>query len=144
MLTIRIKKYITIIFIVILTCSSCSDGQTFVIDKVVFSDELLDEMSEKEIQEQQEQIKRAINEVEVYLLFSDNDVRMTFKTKNETAEPMILQKIGDNLYRGKEDGIHETVDLKLNTIFGFIRSCEMMVYEKRSMVWGLTCFLKRK
>ena len=101
-------------------------------------------MPEKKVQEQQERIKKIINEVEVYLLFSDNDVRMTFKTKNETSESIILQKIGYDLYRGKEDGIHETMDLKLNTIFGFIRSCEIMVYEKRSMVWGFTCVLKRK
>ncbi len=84
----------------------------------------------------------------IILLFSDKDVRMTIKpSKGEKAESIILQKIGNNLYR-EEDGSGDVVDLELNTILGYIRSCKITVYDKKrsgsSTVWSGTIILKRK
>ena len=138
MLTIRIKKFITVIFTIMLTCSSCTNAQTFVVTDIAAPDNI----PEKHIQE----ARKKVIGTEVYLLFSDNDVRMTAKPKGEKAESMVLQKIGDDLYRG-EDG-HEVLDLELNTIFSYIRSCKITIYDKKhsgsSMVWGGTITLKRK
>lgn len=38
MLTIRIKKFITVIFTVMLTCSSCTNAQTFVVTDIAAPD----------------------------------------------------------------------------------------------------------
>ena len=58
----------------------------------------------------------------------------------------MLQKIGDSLYRG-EDG-REVFDLELNTLFSYIKSCKITIYDKKhsgsSMVWSGTMILKRK
>ena len=138
MLTIRIKKYIAVIFLVMLTCSSCTNAQTFVVTDIAVPDNI----PERHVQEAREKVIGT----EVYLLFSDNDVRMTAKPKGEKAESMVLQKIGDDLYRG-EDG-PEVLDLELNTIFSYIRSCKITIYDKKrsssSMVWSGTITLKRK
>ena len=74
---------------------------------------------------------------------------MTIKPKGEKAESIILQKIGDDLYRGEEDGGLDVLDLELNTFLGYIRSCKIVVYDKEhsddsSMVWDGTMILKRK
>lgn len=138
MLTIRIQKYMAIIFIVILTCSSCTNEQTFVVADIATPDNI----PEKHVQEAREKVIGT----EVYLLFSDNDVRMTAKPKGEKAESMVLQKIGDDLYRGEEG--REVLDLELNTLFSYIKSCKITIYDKKysgsSMVWAGTMILKRK
>ena len=137
MLTICIKKHIATIFIIMLTCS-CTSAQTFVVTDIAAPDNI----PEKHVQEAREKVIGT----EVYLLFSDNDVRMTAKPKGEKAESMVLQKIGDDLYRG-EDG-HEVLDLELNTLFSYIKSCKITIYDKKhsgsSMVWAGTMILKRK
>lgn len=138
MLTIQTQKYMAIIFTVMLICSSCTNAQTFIITDIVFPDNI----PEKYVQEVREKIIRT----EVYLLFSYNDVRMTVKTKGEKAESMVLQKIGDNLYRAEDGG--EVFDLELNTVFNYIKSCKITIYDKKkyssSMVWNETITLKRK
>lgn len=118
------------LFAVMLTCL-CANAQTFIVSDIVFSNN----MKESEIQEKR---KEAIG-VEVNLLFSDNDVRVTFITK-EGAESMILQKIGGNLYRHQEK--RSCDDLELNTILGYIRSCKLSAYEDGK--WLGTAILKRK
>ena len=59
---------------------------------------------------------------------------------------MVLQKIGDNLYRAEDGG--EVFDLELNTVFNYIKSCKITIYDKKkyssSMVWNETITLKRK
>ena len=128
----------SLIFIVILTCSSCTNGQTFVVTDIATPDNI----SEKHVQE----VREKVIGTEVYLLFSDNDVRMTAKPKGEKAESMVLQKIGDDLYRGEEG--REVLDLELNTLFSYIKSCKITIYDKKysgsSMVWAGTMILKRK
>lgn len=141
MLTIRIKKYITTIFIVMLMCSSCTNAQTFVVTDIIAPDYI----PEKAIQE----TKNKIMGIEYNLLFSDKDVRMTMKPPtSEKVESFLLQKIGDGLYRGEEEGSGDMVDLELNTILGYIKSCKITVYGKKhsdsSMVWRGTVILKRK
>ena len=120
-----------------LTCS-CASAQTFVVTDIAAPDNI----PEKHVQEAREKVIGT----EVYLLFSDNDVRMTAKPKGGKAESMVLQKIGDDLYRG-EDG-HEVLDLELNTLFSYIKSCKITIYDKKhsgsSMVWTGTITLKRK
>lgn len=137
MLKIFIKKYVATIFTIMFTCS-CASAQTFVVTDIIAPDNI----SEKRVQEVR---KKNIGK-EVCLLFSDNDVRMTAKFKSEKTESMVLQKIGDNLYRG-ENG-REVFDLELSTIFSYIKSCKITVYNKRSsgssMVWDGTISLKRK
>ena len=137
MLTTCIKKYIATIFIIMLTCS-CASAQTFVVTDIAAPDNI----PEKHVQEAREKVIGT----EVYLLFSDNDVRMTAKPKGEKAESIVLQKIGDSLYRG-EDG-REVFDLELNTLFSYIKSCKITIYDKKhsgsSMVWSGTMILKRK
>ena len=140
MLTICIKKYIATIFVIMLTCS-CTSDQTFIVTDIAAPDNI----PEKHVQEAREKVIGT----EVYLLFSDNDVRMTIKPKGEKAESIILQKIGDDLYRGEEDGGLDVLDLELNTFLGYIRSCKIVVYDKEhsddsSMVWDGTMILKRK
>ena len=137
MRTIHIKKYVVAVLAIIFICS-CTNAQTFVVTDIAAPDNI----PEKHVQEAQ---KKVIG-TEVYLLFSDNDVRMTAKPKGEKAESMVLQKIGDDLYRG-EDG-HEVLDLELNTLFSYIKSCKITIYDKKhsgsSMVWAGTMILKRK
>ncbi len=137
MLTICIKKYIATIFVIMLTCS-CASAQTFVVTDIAAPDNI----PEKHVQEAREKVIGT----EVYLLFSDNDVRMTAKPKGEKTESMVLQKISDDLYRG-EDG-REVFDLELNTLFSYIKSCKFTIYDKKhsgsSMVWAGTITLKRK
>ena len=138
MQTIRIQQYMAIIFIFILTCSSCTKEQTFVVADIATPDNI----PEKHVQEAREKVIGT----EVYLLFSDSDVRMTAKPKGEKAESMVLQKISDDLYRGEEG--REVLDLELNAVFNYIRSCKITIYEKKryssSMVWAGTMILKRK
>lgn len=137
MLTICIKKYIATIFVIMLTCS-CTSEQTFIVTDIAAPDNI----PEKRVQEAREKVIGT----EVYLLFSDNDVRMTAKPKGEKAESMVLQKISDDLYRG-EDG-REVFDLELNTLFSYIKSCKITIYDKKhsgsSMVWSGTITFKRK
>ena len=137
MLTICVKKYIATIFVIMLTCS-CASAQTFVVTDIAAPDNI----PEKHVQEAQKKVVGT----EVYLLFSDNDVRMTAKPKGEKAESMVLQKIGDDLYRGEDR--HEVFDLELNTLFSYIKSCKITIYDKKhsgsSMVWTGTITLKRK
>ena len=137
MLTICVKKYIATIFIIMLTCS-CASAQTFVVTDIAAPDNI----PEKHVQEAREKVIGT----EVYLLFSDNDVRMTAKPKGGKAESMVLQKIGDDLYRGEDR--HEVFDLELNTLFSYIKSCKITIYDKKhsgsSMVWTGTITLKRK
>ena len=137
MLTICIKKFITTIFVIMLTYS-CISAQTFFVTDITAPDDI----PEKVVQESKEKVLGT----EVYLLFSDNDVRMTAKPKGEKAESMVLQKIGDDLYRGGDGS--EVFDLELNTVFSYIKSCKITIYDKKhhssSMVWGGTMILKRK
>ena len=137
MLTICVKKYIATIFVIMLTCS-CASAQTFVVTDIAAPDNI----PEKHVQEAREKVIGT----EVYLLFSDNDVRMTAKPKGGKAESMVLQKIGDDLYRGEDR--HEVFDLELNTLFSYIKSCKITIYDKKhsgsSMVWTGTITLKRK
>lgn len=138
MLTIYAQKYMTIIFILILMCSSCTNEQTFIITDIVVSDNI----PERHVQE----VRKKIIRTEVHLLFSYNDVRVTIKTKGDKTESMVLQKIGDNLYRGENRG--EVLDLELNTVFDYIKSCKINIYDKKEsgslMVWNGTITLKRK
>lgn len=138
MLTIYAQKYMTIIFILILMCSSCTNEQTFIITDIVVSDNI----PERHVQE----VRKKIIRTEVHLLFSYNDVRVTVKTKGDKTESMVLQKIGDNLYRGENGG--EVLDLELNTVFDYIKSCKINIYDKKEsgslMVWNGTITLKRK
>lgn len=138
MLTIYAQKYMTIIFILILMCSSCTNEQTFIITDIVVSDNI----PERHVQE----VRKKIIRTEVHLLFSYNDVRVTVKTKGDKTESMVLQKIGDNLYRGENRG--EVLDLELNTVFDYIKSCKINIYDKKEsgslMVWNGTITLKRK
>ena len=137
MRTIHIKKYVVAVLAIIFICS-CTNAQTFVVTDIAAPDNI----PEKHVQEAQKKVVGT----EVYLLFSDNDVRMTAKPKGGKAESMVLQKIGDDLYRG-EDG-HEVLDLELNTLFSYIKSCKITIYDKKhsgsSMVWAGTMILKRK
>lgn len=137
MLKIFIKKYIATFFIILCTCS-CAGAQTFVVTDL----NLPDNLPEKRVQKAREE---AIGN-EVYLLFSDNDVRMTAQFKKSEFGSIILQKIGDNLYRAEEG--QDVVDLELSTIFSYIKSCKISIYDKKrsgsSMVWSGTIILKRK
>ena len=140
MLTICVKKYIVTIFVIMLTCS-CASAQTFAVTDIAAPDNI----PEKHVHEAREKVIGT----EVYLLFSDNDVRMTAKPKGEKIESIILQKIGDNLYRGEDDGGRDVYDLELNTFLGYIRSCKIICYDKKrsdssSMVWCGTMILERK
>lgn len=139
MQTINFKKCVVAVFTIMFICS-CTNAQTFVVTDIATPDNI----PEKYVQEAREKVIGT----EVYLLFSDNDVRMTAKPKGEKAESIILQKIGDGLYRGEEEGSGDMVDLELNTILGYIKSCKITVYGKKhsdsSMVWGGTITLKRK
>lgn len=130
-------RFLWLLMTIMLT-SSCTNAQTFVVTDIVAPDNI----PEKIIQEGREKIIGT----EVYLLFSDNDVRMTAKPKGEKTESMVLQKISDDLYRG-EDG-REVFDLELNTLFSYIKSCKFTIYDKKhsgsSMVWAGTITLKRK
>lgn len=134
---IHLKKYIAVIFVAMLTYS-CANAQTFVVADIVVPDNV----PEKHVQE----VRKTVIGTEIYLLFSDNDVRMTAKPKGKKTESMILKKMGDNLYRG-ENGC-DMLDLELNTIWGYIRSCKITTYDKKSssssMVWSGTMTLKRK
>lgn len=134
---ICIQKYVVVIFAILLTYS-CTSAETFVVTDIVAPDNI----SEKHLQE----VRNKVIGTEVYLLFSDNDVRMTVKPEGENAESIVLQKIGDDLYRGK-DG-YEEFDLELNTILGYIKSCKITIYDKKrsgsSMVWNGAMTLKRK
>ena len=135
--TIFFKRYIAAIFVIMLTCSY-SNAQTFVVADIVVPDNL----PEKRIKEARERFVGT----EVYLLFSDNDVRMTAKPKGKKAESMLLKKIGNNLYRGEEN--YEVLDLELNTLLYYIKSCKITIYDKKrtgsSMVWSGSLILKRK
>lgn len=117
---------------------SCISAQTFVVTDITAPDDI----PEKVVQKSKEKVLGT----EVYLLFSDNDVRMTAKPKGEKAESMVLQKIGDDLYRGGDGS--EVFDLELNTVFSYIKSCKITIYDKKhhssSMVWSGTMILKRK
>lgn len=119
-------------------CSSCTNEQTFIITDIVVSDNI----PERHVQE----VRKKIIRTEVHLLFSYNDVRVTVKTKGDKTESMVLQKIGDNLYRGENRG--EVLDLELNTVFDYIKSCKINIYDKKEsgslMVWNGTITLKRK
>lgn len=132
-----IKKHGAIIFTIILMYS-CTNAQTFVVTDIVVPDNI----PEKYVQERREKIIGT----EVYLLFSDNDVRMTVRPKGEKARSIILQKIGDDLYRG-EDG-RDVFDLELKTFFSYIKSCKVTMYDRKSssslMVWGGTIIVERK
>lgn len=137
---IHIKKYVVAASTIMFMCS-CTNVPTFVVTDIAAPDNI----PEKHVQEAREKVIGT----EVYLLFSDNDVRMTIKPKGEKAESIILQKIGDDLYRGEEDGGLDVLDLELNTFLGYIRSCKIVVYDKEhsddsSMVWDGTMILKRK
>lgn len=102
---------------------SCTNSQTFVINDIAVPDNI----PEKHVQELRENVIGTY----VYLLFSDNDVRVTSKTKWEKTESIVLQKIGDNLYRG-ENG-REVLDLELNTVFSYIKSCKITIYDKKNL-----------
>lgn len=132
-----IKKYIITIFTIMLTCS-CSNEQTFIVMDIIAPDNI----PKKHIQE----ARKTIIGTKIHLLFSDNDVRMTIKIKEKKTESIVLQKIGENLYR-EEDG-PEVFDLELKTIFGYVKSCKVTIYDKKrassSMVWDGTMILKRK
>lgn len=133
-------RFLWLLMTIMLT-SSCTNAQTFVVTDIVAPDNI----PEKLVQEGREKIIGT----EVYLLFSDNDVRMTAKPKGEKIESIILQKIGDNLYRGEDDGGRDVYDLELNTFLGYIRSCKIICYDKKrsdssSMVWCGTMILERK
>lgn len=141
MQTIHIPKYVTIIFIVILTCTSCTNEQTFVVTDFVTPDYI----PQKAVQETKDKIMG----VEYSLLFSNKDVRMTMKPPtSEKVESFLFQKIGDGLYRVEEEGSGDVVDLELNTILGYIKSCKIIIYDRKhsnsSMVWSGTVILKRK
>ena len=116
---------------------SCSDTQAFVITDIVAPDNI----SEEHIQEAREKFLGT----EVHLLFSDNDVRIIVKPRGEKTESMILQKIGGDLYRGG-DG-HDVIDLELETIFSYIKSGKITMYDKESdssSIWNGTIILERK
>lgn len=131
------KKYIVTVLTTMLMCSY-TNAQTFVPTNITVSKNI----TEKQYQKVQEQFKGA----EFHLLLSDNDVRLTAKFKGKNPESVILQKVGNNLYRGDKGG--EVIDLELNTVFSYIRSCKMTIYEKRrssaTMVLGGIVTLKRK
>lgn len=137
MQTINFKKYVVAVFTIMFICS-CTNAQTFIVTDIAAPDNI----PEKHVQEAREKVIGT----EVYLLFSDNDVRMTAKPKGEKAESMVLQKISDDLYRGEDGG--EVFDLELNTLFSYIKSCKFTIYDKKhsgsSMVWNGTMILKRK
>ena len=132
-----LKKCVTAAFAMMFMCSCGGDEQKFVAADTLFPDD----MSEKRIQKARDEIM----ETEVYLLFSDDDVRMTIKPKGDKVGAMILQKIGDDLYRGKDE--HNVFDLELNTLLGHIKSCKLTVYKEysgSSMEWKGTVIFKRK
>lgn len=137
MKNIFVKKYAVLIYTVLLTCS-CTNEHTFTVSDVRASSNL----SEEHIQETREQLIGT----EVNLLFSDNDVRIIVNPQNKETESMILQKIGHDLYRGNDGA--DVIDLELNSILGYIRSCKISAYDKKnsgsSMIWCGTIFLKRK
>lgn len=133
----KFKNYVVAVFTIMFICS-CTNSQTFVINDIAVPANI----PEKHVQELRENVIGTY----VYLLFSDNDVRVTSKTKWEKTESIVLQKIGDNLYRG-ENG-REVLDLELNTVFSYIKSCKITIYDKKksgsSMIWSGTIILKRK
>lgn len=137
MQTIFIKKY-AIVFLTVLFVISCTNAQTFAVTEIIAPDNI----SEKHIQE----VRKKVIGTEVSLLFSDSDVRMTIKSKGEKAESIILQKIGDGLYRGGDE--REVLDLELNTVLGYTKSCKITAYVKKhsdsSSVWNGTMILERK
>lgn len=138
MQTINFKKYVVAVLTILFMCS-CTDAQTFVITDIVAPDNI----SKENVQKTR---KKFIGK-EINLLFSDNDVRMTIKIKDDKTESILLQKISDDLYRGEEDG-GDVFDLELNTVFSYITSCQFTIYDKKrtgsSMIWGGTIVLKRK
>lgn len=133
----QIKNRVIAIFL-ILAISSCTKGGTFVVTDIVVPDNL----SETRIQE----IRDKVIGTEVFLLFSDNDVRMTAMPKEGKSQSMILQKIGENLYRGTNK--NEMLELELNTFFYYIKSCKISIYDipvsGTSMVWDGTMILSQK
>jgi hypothetical protein len=137
MQTIFIKKY-AIVFLTVLFVISCTNAQIFVVTEIIAPDNI----SEKHIQE----VRKKVIGTEVSLLFSDSDVRMTIKSKGKKAESIILQKIGDGLYRGGDE--REVLDLELNTVLGYTKSCKITAYVKKhsdsSSHWNGTMILERK
>lgn len=102
------------------------------------------ELSEQKIQN----MRKEVIGVEINLLFSDNDVRLTMKPKKGKTESYLLSKIGSNLYRLDDHSGNEVVELELNTTLGYIRSCKLSVYDKKrkssSMVFNGAIIFKRK
>ena len=114
----------------------CTNSSTFIVTDIVAPNNI----PEKKVQEAKDKVIGA----EVRMLFSDNDVRLTIYIKGE-SESILMQKVGDNLYRS--DNGSDVVDLELNTIFGFIKSAKIAEYDKGHndyMDWGGTIILERK
>lgn len=125
------------LFMAIMFTSSCTDQLTFVVTDI----ETPSDMSEWRVQK----IRDDVELREVNLLFSDNDVRMTAKFGDKGTRSVILQKIGDDLYRGEDGYVY---DLELNIVLGYISSCKLTVFDKdrynSSMKLVVTMTLKRK
>ena len=121
----------------IMFTSSCTDQLTFVVTDV----EAPSDMSEKRVQRMRDEVVLT----EVNLLLSDNYVRLNTNFRDDETETIILQKIDDELYRA--DSGSKVVELELNTVFGYVRSCEITLYGKysgSSMERKWTMILERK
>ena len=117
--------------------SSCTDQLTFVVTDV----EAPSDMSEKRVQRMRDEVVLT----EVNLLLSDNYVRLNTNFRDDETETIILQKIDDELYRA--DNGSKVLELELNTVFGYVRSCEITLYGKysdSSMERKWTMILERK
>lgn len=76
------KKCAVVAFVMMLMCSCGGNEQGFVAADILFPDD----MSEKRIQKARDEVMGT----EVYLLFSDNDVRMTIKPNRSLKESFPL------------------------------------------------------
>lgn len=136
MRTILIRSLCAIIIAIVFV--GCSNSQTFEVTDII----LPNNWTERKLQRTQDNIMG----IEVNLLFSDNDVKLTFTPKNGKTEVYILEKIDGNLYRYEDD--YGVVDLELNTVMGYTESCKFSQYRKgsyrTSMIFKGTMILEKK
>lgn len=115
----------------------CSNSQTFEVTDII----LPNDWSERRIQRARE----SVIGVEVNLLLSDNEVKLTYTPNNGDTEVFILKQIDYDLYRYEDD--YSVVDLELNNIMGYTASCKFSKYKtgyRTSMIFNWTMVLERK
>lgn len=118
------KKMPVIVFIMMMI-TSCGNELTFYVDEFIPTDEI----SEK----RKEEFEEMLFNTEFHLLISDNDVRMTTVPRKETSlkswnTTVILEKIGNNLYRGDDES--DPLELELISICGYVIGGKLYVYDK--------------